>query len=45
MADSTSVNANPWWLPTSVPYGALQGLTELLHSRCFRAGTDAAGQP
>jgi hypothetical protein len=29
----------------SVPYGALQGLIELLHSRCFRAGTDAADNP
>jgi hypothetical protein len=42
---STSVNTNLWWLSTSVPYGARQGLTELLHSRSFRAGTDAAGQP
>lgn len=32
-------------LPTSVPYGALQGLTELLHSRCFRASADTTGQP
>ena len=41
---SASVKADLWRrLPASVPYSALQGLTELIHSRCFRAGTDMTG--
>lgn len=42
---STSVNRDIWWLLTSVPYGALQDLTELFNSRCFCTGIDATGRP